>query len=225
MTEPHPASFVVVDVGQFGRLTNPQQLATRASLYRWLIDGFTTGGVQWESCQHEDRGDGVLVVAPASVAKTTLLGPVLDRLTEHVPFGHARLAVHAGEMHHDGRGFVGADVNTVFRLVNSDVSRRALAATTGSCVVLVSDQLYQGIVQHGYRDIRPTDYRQVSISEKETNTSAWLRTPGDPHTAERIARQSHQPRRPGGVTMHVGGDQTITGSTIIGGDMVPRRRR
>jgi hypothetical protein len=108
------------------------------------------------------------------------------------------------------------------------VSRRALAGTARPGVVLVSDQLYQGIIRHGYGDVAPDSYYQVPISEKETSTTAWLRIPGDDQTAERVALQARQPSRPGqsgGVTLRAGGDQVIAGSTIVGRDMVARRGR
>lgn len=229
---PFPASALVVDLRGFGTLTNPEQLAARRRLYGILSRAFTGGGVPWEGCRREDRGDGLLVVAPPWVPKTTLLGPVLDRITDPRNDWPRRLrvAVHAGEMHHDGNGFVGTDVNRVFRLANSAPLREALERTTAPCALLVSEELYHGIVRHGYGEIQPRSYFPVPLSEKETTTTAWLRIPGDDRTAEAISRSAARPRRsrPGGIVLRAGRDQTITGSIIAAGDIhypPPRPKR
>lgn len=225
---PFPASTLVVDLRGFGMLTNPQQLAARQLMYSQLAAAFTSGGIVWTDCAQEDRGDGVLIVVPTSVPKSRLLGPVLDQLVDPQTRWPrpVRIALHAGDIHHDGKGFVGSDVNHVFRLVNSAVLHEALERTIGTCAVLISNELHQGTVRHGYDTIDPRSYFQVSLAEKETRADAWLRIPGDDQAAEQISRGSRrrpaQPRPTRGVTLESGNNQIIKNTTIAGRDIKPR---
>jgi hypothetical protein len=75
-------TIVVVDVEGFGdsRRTNEHQVAVRAGLYRAVRQAFDTAGVSWLACDREDRGDGVLILAPADVLKAPLIETVPDTL-------------------------------------------------------------------------------------------------------------------------------------------------
>jgi hypothetical protein len=115
MARPRPAvhrTIVVVDVAGFGdRRTNPHQLAVREGLWRALARAFDDAGIRWAGCRHEDRGDGVLVLARAEVPKgrfvESLPGTLVAALEEHNGGRCAeerirlRMAVHAGEVSYE----------------------------------------------------------------------------------------------------------------------------
>ncbi|MER6666185.1 hypothetical protein ABT256_16720 [Amycolatopsis japonica] len=223
---PFPATIVVVDLRSFSKLKNPEQIAARRQLYDLLADAFTAGGVDWELCAREDRGDGVLVIVPTETPRAVLLGPVLTEFasrvesTERLPSGWAcetRVAFQAGEVHQDENGFVGSDVNHAFRLVDSDVLREALSATDRRCAVLVSDVLYQATVRHGYDQIDPDAFHRTTVHVKDVVATAWLSIPGDAATAHEVAARQHEPRRPTARNA-VGGNVTITDSNVAGRD-------
>jgi hypothetical protein len=100
-------TIVVVDVEGFGGRTNPDQVAVRDGLYRAMQDAFGRAGIPWDTCGHEDRGDGVFVLVPAEVPKALLaesLPPALVTALrthngEHPRAERIRLrmALHAGE--------------------------------------------------------------------------------------------------------------------------------
>src|SRR6185295_14235462 len=64
-------TILVVDVEGFGALrrTNKHQVSVRDGLYRALRAAFQKADIAWEECRYEDRGDGVLVLAPPELPK------------------------------------------------------------------------------------------------------------------------------------------------------------
>src|ERR1051326_7017289 len=64
-------TILVVDVEGFGdrRRTNPHQVAVRDGVYGILQQAFRKADILWSRCRHEDRGDGVFMLAPAEVPK------------------------------------------------------------------------------------------------------------------------------------------------------------
>ena len=62
-----------------------------------------------------------------------------------------RAVLHAGEIHDDGWGFYGEDLDVAFRLLNSPSVKKALKDTpTSPLVLVVSEAIHYGIVQQGY---------------------------------------------------------------------------
>ena len=77
-----------VDIAGF---TDPRrdeyvQLHLRDMMYRILERAFDGSGLPWRACQHEDRGDGVLVIVPPTI-------PV-DGLADPFPSGSAASSVY-----------------------------------------------------------------------------------------------------------------------------------
>jgi hypothetical protein len=76
--------------------------------------------------------------------------------------------VHAGEVHDDGRGFYGDDLDVAFRLLDSPAVKRALREASASPLVLVvSEEIFTGIVRHGYVEGGRYEQRvQVRVGER-----------------------------------------------------------
>ncbi|HEX7303361.1 hypothetical protein [Lentzea sp.] len=238
--DPLPGLVLTLDVRSFSSLRNPAMLTTRERLYRVVAESFEAGGVHWKDCAHEDRGDGLLVVVPATVPKTAVLGPVLTELMHRVANapGNAdgtgmevRVAAHGGEIHRDVKGFAGSDVNLPFRLLDSRVLRDALAGSTARCVVMISDSLYESTVRHDYPGMAGRVYQPVEVRVKETTVRAWLHVPGNPAAA---LSESHPPvssspalRQPApqppapqhhGAHISAGGDIRVENGVLAGRD-------
>src|ERR1051326_6890666 len=124
-------TIVVVDVEGFGdpRRTNRHQLQVRDGLYRVTREAFDRAGIPWDSCDREDRGDGIFILVPAEIPKSLLaeaLPPALmaaledfnSRYTGQLPV-RLRMALHAGEVAYDEHGVTGAAVNLAFRLLDA----------------------------------------------------------------------------------------------------------
>ncbi len=179
-------SIVCVDVERFTdrQRTRPHQLAVRRGMYHCLETALERSGVPWHICQHEDRGDGVLVLVPSQVPKELLvedLLPVLAAALAHHNQTHEqperfrlRLAVHAGEVQSDEHGVVGAAINLAFRLLDAKPLKRALAGSSGGLAVIASRWFFDEVIRQSPASA-PASYRRVRISVKKTKESAWIR--------------------------------------------------
>jgi hypothetical protein len=229
---PSPAILLVVDMCSFSELTNPAQLAARKRLYDLLATAFAAGGVEWNQCVREDRGDGVLVIVPTDVPKAVVLDSVLTKISEAVEAAprldsgwsiRLRMAVHAADIHRDANGFASAELNFVFRLCDAPALRDAMKATERRCAILVSDHLFQTVVRHRYDNLDPSAYHQVTVSVKETSATGWLSIPGDDTAARAVAAKHSEPaRRAGagaGMQVEAGRDITMQGSIMAAGNV------
>ena len=160
-------SIVALDLEGSTKRTNPVKGELRRALYDVLDRALKAVGIGANHLEQlTDRGDGVLVLIRPhdDVPKTVLLGQLIPMLVallvEHnaavaQPTLHLRLraVVHAGEIHDDGKGFYGEDLDVAFRLLDAPTVKRALREAIASPLVLViSEEIFSGIVRHGYVD-------------------------------------------------------------------------
>jgi hypothetical protein len=184
-------TVLVVDVEHFGAhdRTNPHRIEVRDGLYRALEGAFARVGITFADCHREVVGDGVLVLVPADVAKSvfverlprTLAAAIREHNDTHDDGARIRLrmAIHAGEVHYDNYGVVGVAVNYAHRLINSPALKEALAASSGTMALVASDWFFSEVVRHS-PDSDPGAYRRIRVTEKETDTVAWLHLPDEP---------------------------------------------
>ena len=182
---PTHRSVVVIDMAGSARRDNMTQLRTRMALDRMVRASLRTAGISRWRLAIEDRGDGMIVLLPATVSKVDILDPFVpllaSRLRDHNSVAAAgsrirvRVAVHAGEVLRLATGWVGADLNLACRLVNSEPLYLELARHPSVDLVLaISEVIHDGIVRHGYRGIRPSGFIPVRVAVKEADTRAWL---------------------------------------------------
>ncbi|MGH3620632.1 MAG: ATP-binding protein [Sciscionella sp.] len=200
-------SIVVVDVEGFGdqRRTTPHQLAVRAGLYRVLRRAFDDAGVSWAECRHEDRGDGVFILAPAQTPKAPFVDSLPDALVAALrkyndthPVEQRfrlRMALHAGEVAYDEHGVTAAAVTFAFRLVDAAAVKTALAESAGVLALVTSGWFFDEVVRHS-STCDPATFRPVRVAVKETNTVGWVCRPDDPYPSDTTAL-SAVPRDPG----------------------------
>jgi hypothetical protein len=184
-------TIVVVDVEGFGRRgrTNPHQVAIRGGLYRALKRAFRASGIRWARCYHEDRGDGVLILARAKVPKgrfvESLPRALAAALGEHNRGRcgeeriRLRMAVHAGEVRYDKHGVTGVSVNLASRLAEAPSLKEALAGSPGVLAVIASSWFFDEVVRQSPA-IDPASYRQVQVVLKETKEVGWICLPDYP---------------------------------------------
>lgn len=175
-----------VDIAQFtaaGR-DDEIQLAVREALYRLLIESFRASGIPWSSCVHEDRGDGVIVVIPAHMPTIVVVDQLVDqirvrlrrynRLSSHVAQVRLRLAVHIGEVYRDRHGLAGKAVNHLFRMLDADELRHALQLSASGLALIVSDYVYESVIDGGPSGVDPAAYSEVTVTVKQFKARAWL---------------------------------------------------
>jgi tetratricopeptide (TPR) repeat protein len=195
MTYPRSAvhrTIIVVDVEGFGgrHRTNLHQRVVRDGLYRGVREAFDEAGISWAECGHEDRGDGIFILAPADVPKG-LFVEALPRTLVKALRAHndthkieeqirLRVALHAGEVTYDAHGVTAASINLTFRLLDAAPFKAALAESPGVLALITSDWFFDEVVRHS-PDVDPATYRPSTVVVKETTTVGWICLPDQPY--------------------------------------------
>lgn len=159
-------SIIALDLEGSTKRTNPVKGELRRAMYDLLgrsLQQVAITGNRLE--QLADRGDGVLMLVRPhdEVPKTTLLGrliPVLATLlaeyngqvAEPALRMRLRVVMHAGEVHLDSMGCYGAAIDIAIRLLDAPRVKQALKQADASLVLVISDEVYSGIVCPGYAD-------------------------------------------------------------------------
>lgn len=189
MLEYSPAShraIVLVDIADF---TNPvrtelHKLTMHNGLYDVVRTAFNEANIGWESCDHEDRGDGMLILLPPDCPKIRLADQLGERLVAGLLRYNAvhanpaaiqlRVALHAGEVRLGPNGKVGDAINFTARILDAEEAKKGLRQSSGVLVVIASDTFYQ--------DVIATDpatgsayFRRIPVAVKRTRDIAWMR--------------------------------------------------
>jgi class 3 adenylate cyclase len=190
--DPQHRSIIVIDIAGYGHRDDLAQIRARAGLDRLVRTAFQEAGVSWRRLAVKDRGDGMIVLIPATMSKAALLQPFIPRLSALLRDVNrrdrpdhrlrVRVALHAGEvvLH----GWAGTDLNLACRLVDAPPLRQELVRRPqAELVLIVSEVIQRAVIRHGHRGVDPAAYRPVDISVKEVVTSAWLYSP-EPGSAD-----------------------------------------
>ncbi|WP_158073439.1 NB-ARC domain-containing protein [Actinophytocola xanthii] len=199
--------MLVLDIEGFSdrHRDDSSRTVLRERFYALLHESLAGAGIPWQSCHHEDRGDGAIVLVSPLVPKVLLLDPLLSclsaALAEHNRSARVgerfrlRLAVHAGEVSTDRYGLSGTDLITACRMADADELRASLRESPVDLAVVVSDTIYEGTVRHRYRNLDPVDYHPVSLEAKKARIRAWMYRPSGvvpPPAPTAGARESEQ---------------------------------
>jgi hypothetical protein len=159
-----------VDIEGSTERTNPAKGELRRILYDLLDRALEAAGIGARHLEpFTDRGDSVLILIKPldDVPKTLLLGQLVPILTALLAEHNATVAqpelrirlravVHAGEIHEDDKGFYGDDLDAAFRLLEAAPLKKALReATAAPLILVVSEEIFHGIVEQGYLDGAP----------------------------------------------------------------------
>lgn len=186
---PELASIVAVDVVGARQRTDAEWRTMRSRMHEILSDALDSAGISLKSCLLEDRGDGVLVIAPARFGVEVLLGQLPEGLQAGIqaynsqapdPLGlQLRAAVDRGEVASDGYGVVGSIVNSVFRMLDAAQVKAASRDRRADLVLVTSDALFQGVKT----SIDVSGFKEVPVRMKETTSTAWMRVYGEQREA------------------------------------------
>lgn len=182
-------SILIVDIEGSTQRTDPTKGHLRSSMYRLLERALRAAGLA-EDCFEEliDRGDGILALirpvdqAPKTVLLSTVVPALGTLLTEHNARHpehrfRLRVVVHAGEVVFDDKGCFGEALDIAFRLLDAEPVKRALRATVAPMVLVVSDDVYQSVIRHGYDGIDPRAFDPLLMPPSSSPArTGWLRT-------------------------------------------------
>lgn len=182
-------TIMAVDVAGYNnpRRTMLDLHAVHEGYWSVLRTAFAESGVPWDVCFVENTGDGAMILLPPQVAKADLFAHLPDRMVgelrrynavhaEHAKI-QLRVAVHAGEVQQASHGAVSKAVSFTFRLLDAAEAKAAQKVSGADLALIASDSLYREVVVHDPAAI-PAAYQQISVSVKETTTTAWLRQLG-----------------------------------------------
>ena len=201
-------ALFAADIAEFtrGDRDDDIRLHLHEELYRVLEQAFDASGIPWNACFTEDRGDGALVVIPPNIGAKAIIDPLPERLRtlirrhNHVSRDAARIqlrvAAHMGPVDHDGHGFIGTDVNFLFRMLDARPLRAALAGTGADLAYITSEYVYSNIVCRHPSMISPDDFRLIKFQVKRTRAQARIYLPGAPRLLARRSQRVDVPVAP-----------------------------
>lgn len=182
-------TILSADVADF---TNPSRngadlRAVQEGVYQVLRTAFAECGIDYESCDTDDRGDGALIFIPPEISKSTIADRLPDRLVVAVRRHNAtrapasqfklRVGIHAGEVQRNTEGWIGWAVNDTARIIDADEVKTALKQSDGVVAWVVSDYFYREVVAQD-PGVAPEQYRRFDVAVKRFSGTIWLWLPG-----------------------------------------------
>lgn len=178
-------TVLFTDVAGFGaryRIDRDRRIIRQASLdmMRSALSSL------WEACISEDRGDGLLIVAPPTIPTAKLM----ERLHRELPrelrlhnrtYGESvrirlRLGVNVGPVVGDQLGMSGEAIIRAARLVDAPVLKERMASTGASLGIIASEFVYETVIRHAEGWIDPDEYETVRVNVKESRIPGWMWT-------------------------------------------------
>lgn len=190
--ETHLYFIVLVDIEDFSLRPDSVQLALQKGVYDVVRSALKRARVDSDDMEMSDRGDGMLVLIPASLSPPVLLRELVrgleDALADHRR-AHSdgyrmrlRVGFHLGLVSRDGQRWAGTTINDLARLLDADHVRKSLkVAESAHMVFVLPDSLYSGIVQGYHSGINPALYVPFEFVTKHHEARrGWLIVPGHP---------------------------------------------
>ena len=189
--------MLAVDIESSAGRGDVALLQMREALARIVGDALDNSGIDKNACAQEDLGDGVRVIFPRAVRKSSLLYPLVHELTIFLK-AHNRLAgqpirmrlravLHAGDVYLEDDGIAaGGSLEVLARMLDAQPLREALAAAPEDAplALLISQHFYDETVPHGHLGIEPETFRKVAFTTKKYSADAWLHVPCVPVSPE-----------------------------------------
>src|ERR1700761_3856798 len=146
---------------------------------------WTTLGELSHSCHCEDRGDGLLIVAPADIPTMNVLRPLHDVLPyllrrHNRTYGpcaqmQLRVASDVGPVVSDTLGVQGEAIIRTARLLDAPTLREAIASEQASLGIVVSPFVYETAIRQPGGPIDEGGYTEIQVQVKESSQQAWMK--------------------------------------------------
>lgn len=232
--DPHSHWIVLLDIEDFSLRTETAQTTLHDDLYHVVEFALRRAGLDMADCEVQDRGDGLLLLAPADTRPTLLLRELVrgldDALAHHrATYNHEhrmrlRLGLEQGLVNRRGQRWTGVTVNDLARLVDAAPVKRSLAmAGRAHLVVVVSEDVHRKVVLGGYPGLDPAAYLPADFVTKHgERRRGWVTVPGYPAPPGLPADSGEPPRAgaPGGAS-GTGGTAGGAGGGTEPGSPVP----
>jgi class 3 adenylate cyclase len=185
-------AMLAVDIAEFTRADRDDeiQLHLRTCLYGLLREALGRSGMSWDQGQHEDRGDGAVMIFSPDQAAQPIVDAFPDRLRclirRHNRFScepvrmQLRVAVHVGPVYRDEHGFAGDDVTYLCRMLDAQPLRRALTDSRAELAFIISDYVYEKLVRRRQSLGDQRSFQRVRTRVKRTPVHGWIYLPDGP---------------------------------------------
>ena len=171
----------VVGFGALNRTDHDRRIIRREGLKMMQA----SLGPLWEACISQDRGDGLLIVAPPPIPTAEVIGCINDELPRRLRLHnrtysvsariHLRVAAHVGPIIGDLLGLSGGTIIRTARLVEAPVLKEAMTTTGAGLGFMVSEFVHEIAIAAAGDFINAVEYKRVEVSNKEFIGSAWMR--------------------------------------------------
>lgn len=190
---PLNCSIFFTDIANFGdpRRNDDDRRVVQKALYEMLQESFEGAQVPWASCVNEDRGDGVHIIAPATVSTVLLVDPLLPLLAFKLKRHNRRaadpvriqlrVALHVGPVLQDARGLSGQALIHAARMLDAPILKQSLAATRADLAFMASAHVYDTVIRHTPGLVDPAAFRRVRYQVKEAKITSWMYLAGVRH--------------------------------------------
>jgi class 3 adenylate cyclase len=193
-TLPVHRSILAVDIEDSTRRTNTVKEELRSQVYRLVREALGVTGIDDHYYEpFTDRGDGVLVLLrpvdefPKPLLLSCLIPALARLLAAHnsgIPLAEQprilrlRAVIHAGEVHYDGKGFYGEDLDVAFRLLDAPQLKAHLRSATTPLALVASEYFYHSIIRHGYDGIDDGEFFPlVTVNVGNQRRKGWVHLP------------------------------------------------
>jgi class 3 adenylate cyclase len=185
----HHRSILIVDIEDSDSRPDDVKWRHRCQLREMMSHAIADAGIAPGQHECSDTGDGLRVLFGPDVPKNRLIDPLVFSLVRQLgiynrtaPKGarmRLRVALDAGELRrdHENGVYFGSPLNEACWLAESDALRKALRSTSAPLALMVSDEIYDGVVRHGYGLIRKDEYSSQIVPLKSRDVTAWVWTP------------------------------------------------
>jgi hypothetical protein len=178
-----PLWFMAIDIYGFGNALHGHG-AMRERLFGDVDEALDFANIKAHT-QIADRGDSLSAFVPMEQAPLgSILGFLLhlQRLTcqedSRVPDLRLRVALSQGMARVSEMGWIGSDLNQVFRLLDAAAFRELMAEDSSvRLAVAIAEHTYDELVQRASYGFRP-ECRQLKVATKVGPITAWAYTAG-----------------------------------------------
>lgn len=179
-----PRMLFMIDVVGYGERSAPAKEDIQERLRALLHGTLADAGVDVDAADDDGgAGDGIAVCLPVGTDPTRALPELLDSLVDRLGRDNdryrdrirLRMAIGCGTVGRGPMGFTGALIVELGRLTDSQPLRDAAKQNPGSdLVLLVTNALYEDVIQAGYLPPRLARFGPIDVEAKEYSGRAWL---------------------------------------------------
>jgi hypothetical protein len=211
--------LLLVDAKGYGASSPVRQREFQAAIPRQVEAAAQAAGLRFADWETQAQGDAVFAVLPEGASEPALV----DTFTRALEAGlrnfnesrvaeawlRVRVAIHYGPASSGDLGFVGPGPVELARLGASEALHLALEQSPEAHLAVgVTAPIYGDVIRPGYTTLRPGQFRQIEVAEKEYRGAAWIwvpnaSSPPDPGgQPQRAALPAGEPRAAMNVSMH-----------------------